>query len=98
MRSPQIQCSLLLFQLKEAAVADPQDQAQKAFQQGRLLEANRFCDGILQSAPDNPFALDLKQQIRARYTKIAGRAQGDQKVGRRFDGLAQHPQSISRRP
>jgi tetratricopeptide (TPR) repeat protein len=63
----------------EAGVADPQAQAQKAFQQGRLLEANRFCDGILESAPDNPFALDLKQQIRARYTKIAGRAASDQK-------------------
>ncbi len=60
-------------------VADPQGQAQKAFQQGRLLEANRLCDGILQSAPDNPFALDLKQQIRARYLKIASRAEADQK-------------------
>ncbi len=60
-------------------VVDPQGQAQKAFQQGRLLEANRLCDGILQSAPDNPFALDLKQQIRARYLKIASRAAADQK-------------------
>jgi tetratricopeptide (TPR) repeat protein len=63
----------------DAGVADPQAQAQKAFQQGRLLEANRFCDTILQSAPDNPFALDLKQQIRGRYTKVAGRAAADQK-------------------
>ena len=63
----------------EAGGADPQAQAQKAFQQGRLLEANRFCDSILQSAPDNSFALDLKQQIRGRYTKIAGRAAADQK-------------------
>ena len=63
----------------EAGLADPQAQAQKAFQQGRLLEANRFCDSILQSTPDNPFALDLKQQIRGRYTKIAGRAAADQK-------------------
>jgi len=58
---------------------DHQGQAQRAFQQGRLLEANRLCDGILQSAPDNPFALDLKQQIRARYMKIASRAAADQK-------------------
>ena len=63
----------------EPGVADPQAQAQKAFQQGRLLEANRFCEGILQSAPDNPFALDLKQQIRGRYMKIAERAVTDQK-------------------
>jgi tetratricopeptide (TPR) repeat protein len=63
----------------EAGVADPEAQTQKAFQQGKLLEANRFCDSILQSAPDNPFALDLKQQIRGRYVKIAGRAATDQK-------------------
>ena len=60
-------------------VIDLQGQAHKAFQQGRLLEANRLCDGILQSAPDNSFALDLKQQIRARYLKIASRAAADQK-------------------
>jgi tetratricopeptide (TPR) repeat protein len=63
----------------EAGVADPQAQAQKAFLQGRLLEANRVCDSMLQSAPDNPFALDLKQQIRARYMKIATRAAAEQK-------------------
>jgi len=63
----------------EAGVVDPQGQAQKAFQQGRLLEANRLCDSMLQSAPDNPFALDLKQEIRGRYAKIAGRAAADQK-------------------
>jgi len=63
----------------DVGVVDPQAQAQKAFQQGRLLEASRFCDSILQSAPDNPFALDLKQQIRGRYLKIAGRAAADQK-------------------
>jgi hypothetical protein len=63
----------------ETEVADPQAQAQKAFQQGRLLEASRYCDSILKSAPDNPFASDLKQQIRGRYLKIAGRAAADQK-------------------
>ena len=62
----------------ETGVDDPQVQAQKAFQQGRLLEANRFCESILQSAPENPFALDLKQQIRGRYVKIAGQASAKQ--------------------
>lgn len=53
---------------------DPQLQAEKAFQQGKLLEANRFCDAILQSTPDDAFALDLKQQIRDRYSKMAAQA------------------------
>ena len=57
---------------------DPQVQAEKAFQQGRLLEANRLCESILQSAPENPFALDLKQQIRGRYVKLAGQAAAKQ--------------------
>jgi len=63
----------------EGGVADPEAHALKAFQQGRLLEANRFCDSILQSTPDSPFALDLKQQIRGRYLRIAGKAEADQK-------------------
>jgi hypothetical protein len=63
----------------ETEVHDPQAQAQKAFQQGRLLEANRFCESILQATPENAFALDLKQQIRERYLKIAGQAAANQK-------------------
>jgi tetratricopeptide (TPR) repeat protein len=63
----------------ETEAVDPEAQAQKAFEQGRLLEANRFCNSILQSAPDNPFALGLKEQIRGRYLKIADRAAADQK-------------------
>jgi len=62
----------------ETGSVDPQAQAQKAFQQGRLLEANRFCELMLQSAPDNAFALDLKQQIRGRYVKTAGQASARQ--------------------
>lgn len=65
--------------LPETEVHDPQAQAQKAFQQGRLLEANRFCESILQSTPENPFALDLKKQIRERYLKMAGQAVANQK-------------------
>ena len=63
----------------ETEVVDPETQAQKAFEQGRLLEANRFCNSILQSTPDDQFALGLKEQIRGRYLKIAGRAAADQK-------------------
>lgn len=62
----------------EPPLEDPQAKAEKAFKQGRLWEANRFCEMLLQSAPDNAFALDLKQQIRARYVKIAEQASARQ--------------------
>lgn len=62
----------------EPPLEDPQARAEKAFKQGRLLEANRFCEMLLQSAPDNAFALDLKQQIRSRYVKIAEQASASQ--------------------
>lgn len=61
-----------------APLEDPQAKAERAFKQGRLWEANRFCEMLLQSAPDNAFALDLKQQIRARYVKIAEQASARQ--------------------
>ncbi|MCI0621280.1 MAG: hypothetical protein L0387_06380 [Acidobacteria bacterium] len=67
--------------LAVSAEDDPQARAQKAFQQGKLLEANRFCENILQSEPDNKFALNLKQEIRTRFSKLGGQATADQRWG-----------------
>jgi tetratricopeptide (TPR) repeat protein len=54
-------------------------QAQKAFQQGRLLEANRFCETILETDPGNSSALNLKEAIRERFSKLGGQAMANQR-------------------
>jgi hypothetical protein len=61
-----------------AQESDPLSHAQKAFEQGKLLEANRLCDKILQAAPDDAVALGLKEQIRSRYLKSANLATAQQ--------------------
>jgi tetratricopeptide (TPR) repeat protein len=48
---------------------DAKTKAQKAFKQGRYLEANRLCQTILQADPDNRFAAGLKQEIFGRLSR-----------------------------
>jgi hypothetical protein len=61
------------------AESSPETQARQAFRQGRLLEANRYCDGMLQIDPSNSFALNLKQEIRERFSKLAQKAMTNQR-------------------
>ena len=59
--------------LSKPAQGDEQVQAEKAFEQGKFMEANRLCDSILQADPKNSFALNLKQQIHGRLSDLGKR-------------------------
>jgi tetratricopeptide (TPR) repeat protein len=65
--------------LNSPAENDLATQAQRAFQQGRLVEAFRFCETILETDPDNTSALGLKQAIRERFSKVGDRAMANQR-------------------
>lgn len=65
--------------LSAPAEVDLQTQAEKAFKQGRLLEANRFCETMLATEPDNNFALSLKQEIRERFSNLGTQAMANQR-------------------
>ena len=59
--------------LSKSAEGDEHAQSEKAFKQGKFMEANRLCDSILQADPKNSFALNLKQQIHERLSDLGKR-------------------------
>jgi tetratricopeptide (TPR) repeat protein len=65
--------------LSPPAGDDLQTQAEKAFKQGKLLEANRLCETILTTEADNSFALSLKQEIRERLFNLGNQAVANQR-------------------
>jgi tetratricopeptide (TPR) repeat protein len=65
--------------LNSPAEDDLGTQAQRAFQEGRLPEAIRFCETILETDPDNTSALNMKQAIRDRFSKVGSRAMANQR-------------------
>lgn len=59
--------------LSKTAEGDQHAQAEKAFKQGKFMEANRLCESILQVDPNNSFALSLKQEIHRRLIGLGKR-------------------------
>ncbi len=68
--------------LSKSAEGDEHAQAEKAFKQGRFMEANRLCDSILQAEPKNSFALNLKQQIHERLRDLGNREMASSNWGK----------------
>lgn len=62
-----------LIDLSKSAEGNEHAQAEKAFKQGKFIEANRLCDSILQADPKNSVALNLKQQIYGRLSDLGKR-------------------------
>ncbi len=62
-----------------SAKEDPQTLAQKSFKQGKLVEASRYCDTILEKDPDNRNALHLRQEIRERFSNLGSQAMANQR-------------------
>jgi tetratricopeptide (TPR) repeat protein len=62
-----------LIDLSKSAEGDEHAQAEKAFKQGRFMEANRLCESILQGNPNNSSALSLKQEIHGRLSGLGNR-------------------------
>ncbi len=80
-RGSQVRVDPPPFPVDSSALAenDLQTEAQQAFRQGRFLEANRLCETILGKQPDHSFALNLKEQIRERFSSLGNQAAANQR-------------------